>query len=230
MKKLALEPLARFKLERLCDAQHPEEVGGKLLGISEDNTTIVKDVFGIPNVAENRRSHYQEYSPAQYFLPLYERMVNLRSFGNFHSHPNGTIPSEGDMRACPGLNLWVIHHQKGEHTFTASYDYKHMEVLLLNEQQERRVSEFRGNRFFLGDVEIDRFGRLMADATSMELLKLPEKTRIAYQAFLQVKDRWHEVETKVLAKALNWGHPTVRKWLKKANKLVKLTRYGVRQR
>lgn len=228
--KLMLEPEARFKLERLCDHRHPQEVGGKLLGYFEGNDALVKDIFGVPNNSDQPNSRYKSYSPYQYFLPLYEKMVQLESFGSFHSHPNGTIPSEADMKSCSGLNLWVIHHRIGEHTFAASKDYQHLEVIMLNEPQERRVGGFRGNKFFLGDLEIDEFGRLLGDNKSLELLKLPDKTRRAYLKFLQLKDGWGDVQTKEIATALNSTPQTVRRWLKKASSLIKISRYGVREK
>lgn len=228
--KLLIEPLARFKLERLCDYKHPQEVGGKLLGQHINGAAVVKDIFAIPNSSQEPNRNYSSYSPYEYFLPLYEKMVSLQSFGQFHSHPNGTIPSESDMRACNGLNLWVIHHRIGEHTFAGSKDYQHLEVILLNEVQEKRVIGFRGNRFFLGDIEVDDFGRIITDEKTLELLQLPEKTRKAFIKFLQYKDRWGEVETKVLAEALNVTNQTVRKWLRKASKLVKLLKHGVKEK
>lgn len=228
--KMLVNPNCRFKLERLCDSKHPEEVGGKLLGIQEGNDVIVKDVFAIPNASNSRTTRYKEYSPCQYFLPLYEKMVMLTKIGNFHSHPNGTIPSEGDMKACPGLNLWVIHHRRGEHTFTASKNYEHLEVVLLNEPHEKSVAGFRGGQFFLGDLEIDSFGRLIGNEKSLALLNLPDKTRRAYIKFLQLKDRGGYVETKQLAEALNVTVQTVRNWLKKARKLVKTEYRGFKER
>lgn len=228
--KVLLDLDARFKLERLCDCMHPEEVGGKLLGAQEENNILINDVFAIPNASDTRRRSYKEYSPHQYFLPLYEKMTMLTQIGNFHSHPNGSIPSEVDMRACPGLHLWVIHHRRGEHTFTAAKNYEHLEVVLLNEPHEKRIGGFRGDQFFLGDLEIDNFGRLIGDTKSLELLRLPDKTRKAYLKFLQLKDRWGELETKKLAEALNVTPQTTRRWLKKASKLVRLTRSGIRER
>ena len=228
--KLLIEPMARFKLERLCDYKHPQEVGGRLLGELRDDDMVVVDIFAIPNASQQPTSEYKEYDPSKYFLPLYEQMVNLSSIGHFHSHPNGTIPSARDMEACSGLSLWIIHHRQGEHTFAGSKDYRHLEVILLNEPNERRVSGFRADKFFLGDIEIDNFGRVNADSKSLELLSLPEKTRRAYLKFLQIKDRWGETETKKLADALNVTNQTIRNWLKKASKLVRLTRYGVRER
>jgi len=228
--KLILEPTARFKLERLCDYKHPREVGGKLLGNRTEKTFIVKDIFAIPNASETPRNTYVEYSPYTYFLDIYEKIVKLSKIGNFHSHPNGTVPSEGDMKACSGLNVWLIHHNRGEHTFVSARNYEHLETILLNEPQERRSSGFLDNKFFLGDIEIDSFGRVIGEMKSLELLKLPEKTRIAYLKFLQLKDSWNEVETKQLAEALNVTRQTARNWLKKAKKLVRTTRYGFKER
>lgn len=228
--KISLDPQARFKLERLCDFKHPREVGGRLLGMKTDDGFLIKDIFAIPNASDTPTHSYKEYSPVKYFLPLYEQMTKQNGIGNFHSHPNGSIPSEQDMKSCSGLNLWVIHHRMGEHTFAGSKDYEHLEVVLLNEPQEIRVANFRGQSFFLGDLEIDVYGRLIGEKKSLELLKLPEKTRRAYLAFLQEKKDRYNVDAKNIAERLNVTKQTARNWLKKATKLVRVTRYGVRER
>ena len=228
--KLLIDPQARFKLERLCDYMYPQEVGGKLLGCIEGSDVILQDIFAVPNSAEQKNGHYLEYSPYKYFLPLYLKMVQLENLGNFHSHPNGTIPSEQDMKVCSGLNLWVIHHNRGEHTFTGAKNYEHLETILLNEAQEIRIGGFRGNKYFLGDLEVDNFGRLLGDNDSLELLKLPYKTRRAYLKFLQLNSgsaSWSRVQLKDLAIALNSTPTTVRKWLKNASNLIKISRYGI---
>jgi len=227
--KAILEPEARFKLERLCDYKYPQEVGGRLLGELKTDY-IIQDIFPIPNASQTPNNAYQPYSPYTYFLDLQQQILRKQEIGNFHSHPNGTVPSENDMKSCSGFNLWLIHHAQGEHTFVTSYNYQHLDIVSINEVQQRRNMGFRGTNFFLGDLEIDNFGRLIGEMRTLELLKLPEKTRIAYLKFLQLKNSCGDVDTKKLAESLNVTSQTARNWLKKASNLVRITRYGFTER
>lgn len=177
MEKIYVESEARFKIERLCDTHHPQEVGGYLLGATIESDIIVKDIFPVPNTSDSRQSQYKEHSWGNYWSDLYSKTIDLSRLGKFHSHPNGTIPSAGDMQACPELHLWVIHHSRGEHTYRASRNYRDREVLLLNEPRELVKPRFIGDSFQLGTVMIDDLGRLKIDQLSESLMELKGETR-----------------------------------------------------
>jgi len=178
MEKILIETEARFKLERLCDSRHPQEVGGYLLGCNIEDDTLIQDIFPVPNTSDNKTRSYKEHSWGEHWTNLYGKTVNLKAIGAFHSHPNGTIPSEGDMKACRGLNIWVIHHGIGQHTFSASRDFRNREVLLLNEKREViSKPHFVGDAFHLGTPIIRYNGRLELDGYSKETLKLKNETR-----------------------------------------------------
>jgi len=180
MEKIFIEPEARFKLERLCDGNHPQEVGGYLLGQKIENDILIKDMFPVPNIAEEleKRSHYKEHPWGDHWSGLYAESIDLHKQGKFHSHPNGSIPSTGDMKSCPNLHIWIIHHGVGQHTFVAARDCHNREVLLLNQPQEEITKpHFVGENFHLSTPIIRFNGRLELDGYSKEVLKLKDETR-----------------------------------------------------
>ena len=91
MEKILIEPEARFRLERLCDSNHPEEVGGYILGSKIENDIVIQDIFPVPNIADNKRSHFKEHNWGDHWSRLYGRTIGLEKFGRFHSHPSGSI-------------------------------------------------------------------------------------------------------------------------------------------
>ncbi len=180
MEKLLLEPEARFKFERLCDSWHPEEVGGYFLGIRDGDNTIIKDVFPVPNTAESskKRNTYGEHSWGDFWSQLYGKTVRLDILGKFHSHPNGSIPSTNDMKACPGLHIWLIHHKKGEHTFLAGRDYVNREVMLLNEPHEEIIKpHLKGDRLMLGISYVASSGVIHSHRATSKILTLKNESR-----------------------------------------------------
>lgn len=226
--RVMLSPLARTKLERLCDAKWPAEVGGELLGKNVDGDVFVSDVFAVPNVSSSPFDQYLAYEESKYFLPLFLKMTGLDHVGSFHSHPNSTVPSEKDMRSCPGFHLWVVHQKMGYHTFIAAKNYVHVEVELLNEVASVQSCMFRGDRFFFGDLHVNEFGKVVGDATSLILLKLSEKTRVAYIAVLKCGNGDRTVELKKVSEYLGVSNKTLRSWLRPAKDLVELRRGFVR--
>lgn len=226
--KVKLSPLARAKLERLCDSKWPEEVGGELLGKRIDGDLYVFDIFPVPNVSPSPTSKYLPFEGAKYFLPLALRAASLEHIGSFHSHPNSTVPSERDMQSCSGLHLWVIHQRMGYHTFVAAKEFIHVEVELLNEAASVQSCMFRGDRFFLGGLYINEFGKVVGDPTSLALLDMPEKTRLAYVSILKCDNGNGAVELKKVAEYLGVSSKTLRRWLRPAKALVELRRGFVR--
>jgi len=191
MEKILIEPEARFTLERLCDSFHPQEIGGFLLGEKIEGDSVIKRIFPVPNVSEKpRTNHYKKHSWGDHWSQMYSKTVNIEQLGDFHNHPNGTIPSTQDMRACPGLHLWVIHHQMGQHTFRASRDYQDREVLLLNEVREMTKPHFEGDLFHLGTIFVNSIGQLNINPYSEKILNLKNETRRIYLIAIQNVELW----------------------------------------
>lgn len=232
MKKVILDANARFKLERLCDALHPQEIGGVLFGSQESEVIWVTDIFPIANISENKNTTFKEHPWGDYWRDLYGYANKCKWLGTFHSHPNGTIPSEQDMRAYndSNLHLWVIHHSRGEHTFQTSIGLNHCQLELapvpVREATQLELTE-QGCK--LGDITIDEHGRLQMDNISAKILQLDEKHRVTFLAILKLKDKSDEFYITELIKKLNIGKPTVRNRLRKLEKM-KIVRHSYKDR
>jgi proteasome lid subunit RPN8/RPN11 len=233
MKKVILEAEARFKLERLCDAVHPQECGGALLGPQTSEIIWIKDIFPVPNVAEpDKNNTYKEHSWSSYWRDLYKASNKSNFLGTFHSHPNGTIPSEQDMRAYndSNLHLWVVHHDRGEHTFQASIGLTHANLELAPLScREVAIAELTDSGFRLGDIFLDEHGRVNTDNISSKLLTLNEKDRVTYIAALRIANKYRDFYVGDLAKKLNLTRPTTYARLKSLAK-SKLVSQGYKDR
>lgn len=214
MEKILIEPEARFRLERLCDSKHPQEVGGYFLGSQIEEDVLIQDIFPVPNTSDFKNRQYKEHNWGDHWTSLYGKTVALKALGRFHSHPNGSIPSEGDMKSCRGLNIWVIHHGRGQHTFSGSRDFKNREVLLLNEKREVITRpHFVGDSFHLSTPIIDRDGRLELDNYSKAVLTLKDETRKMLMLSLKHADPSNRVNLKRVVEESGRTKTTVRKHL-----------------
>jgi proteasome lid subunit RPN8/RPN11 len=222
--KVLVDPLVRSKLERLCDAKWPEEVGGELLGRVADGNIYILDCLPVPNVSTRPRDRYLPYEGTRYFLPLFLKTTGLEHVGSWHSHCDGTIPSEKDMITCPGVHMWIVHHQNGHHTYFASKNYVHVEVELLNETPRLRGCTFKAGRLILGEVGVNESGKIVGDGTSLMMWCLPEQTRAAYVVALKCRGDSPDVPIQNIASELGVSVRTARGWLKPAAGLVELRR------
>jgi len=169
MEKILLDSKAKLKLETLCDAKHPEEVGGYLLGYKYLEDTIIRDIFPVPNVEEGNKKYrtYREHSWGGYWCNLYASSIGLYKQGKFHSHPNGTIPSVRDIDACSDLWIWVIHHKMGQHTFIAARNSQNREIVYLKQPEEAIFTpHFVGEKFYLGIPIVNFLGKIELDEQS----------------------------------------------------------------
>jgi len=216
MEKILVEPEARFKFERLCDSHHPEEVGGHFLGVRVKDKTIVKEVFPVPNVIDNskKRNTYREHDWGDFWATTYSKTVNLEKLGKFHSHPNGAIPSTQDMKACPGLHMWLIHHNKGEHTFLAARNYVNLEVILINEPHEEvSCPQIKGDKLILGLGYVESSGHLEINGVVNSIVSLKDETRKILLLALQHRGYSNRVDLDEVVKRSNRTKTTVRKHL-----------------
>jgi proteasome lid subunit RPN8/RPN11 len=212
---LVLDESARFKLERLCDSLHPNEVGGYLLGTQEIGV-VVSDVCGIPNYSKTPGQQFQFGDSSHYYGDVAAKSVAKEVVGKFHSHPNGTIPSEGDMKACGGgIWLWVCHRAHGEHSFFAAEDFVNLEVTIQTSPQESHQPFLSMSRLNVGDLWINQWGKLDGNPKILRLLELDEKPRRAYLAFLQAPKDQNTKRASVyeIAKILNVSNRKARELL-----------------
>lgn len=232
MNSLALTGQARWFLENFCDREHPKEVGGILLGRTDvSGNFVVEDIFPIANHSETPNGQYIQAPGWDTVANFYARSRNLEVLGLFHSHPNGTIPSEQDMKAYDGkLGLWVIHHSVGKHSFAAARSLIHLPVQILSDVPlPVRSPVLMQDRANLGDMTIDQSGRLRASQLSLTLIQASEKARVAYLAIVnycsyQGRQRFN---TKAVAGYLSISQATMALRLKELDKLGLIKReYG----
>jgi proteasome lid subunit RPN8/RPN11 len=203
------------RLARLCDRRHPQEVGGYLLGTVDVNYSAV-DVFPVPNIS-GERGKYLAPSFGKAWASLYAETTGLTPIARFHSHPNGTVVSEQDMRACgSGVHVWVVHHGFNEHTYTAAENLRHLNVLIQPPQSGMRAVILTGDRLNLGEVWLNRSGEFEAAPTASHLLSLDGRSRRAYMAaILAPKEPGTGFITyTTLARILRANPGTVRDWMR----------------
>jgi len=194
----------------------------------------VNHVFPIQNASGNPR---HEYSAAEGWVNVakfYGRATGNPDVGLFHSHPNGTVPSEQDMKACAGrVELWVIHHAPGSHTYVAAENLRNLQVeLAASPTAQVQLPGFSDGRYYASAVHVDTHGRLEANPTTLALMKMSDKGRAAYLAALsnaRRKSEWNRdtvVTLGTLAEKLNVTRVTARKRLQEAERrgLVKIGR------
>jgi len=226
MEKIIIEPEARFKFERLCDSLHPEEVGGQFYGLRDGDHTIIKDVLPVPNISTKKNTTYIRHSWGDHWASMYGKTVQLDKLGKFHSHPTGAIPSTQDMKACPGLHLWLIHHRKGEHTFLAARDYVNREVVLINEPHaELNIPHIRGDKLILGHSFVDSSGIIQTSNSGSKIFTLKNETRRILILALQNSRYRNDVNLKEVVRRSGRTRSTVRKHLNLCREAGLLT-YG----
>lgn len=214
MEKILIEPEARFKFERLCDSHHPQEVGGYFYGIKDGDQTIIKDVFPVPNTSDKKNSQFKGHEWGDYWSTTYQKTIQMDKLGNFHSHPNGAIPSTQDMRACSGLHIWLIHHNKGEHTFIVARDYVNREVVLINEPHTEIIKpHLKGDTLVLGHSFVDSSGIIQSSFASSKILTLKNETRRLLILALQHRSWRDTVDLSEVVKRSGKTRATVRKHL-----------------
>jgi proteasome lid subunit RPN8/RPN11 len=215
---LLLSPSVNARLARLCDALHPHEIGGFLLGTVDVNYSAI-DIFPVINTSQDSTRQFQEHPWGKSWVQLYSKMAGIRSIARFHSHPNGAIVSERDVRACGReLHLWIIHHGLGKHTYVAALNLRHVEVAVQTTQMEAKRVMLMEDRLHLGDVSLTKSGGLEAAPLADRLLRLDEKSRRAYMAALTAPPNPRRVDNFVtyaeLAVMVSSTPSTVREWMK----------------
>jgi len=97
-------------IEACAVSRFPEEACGLLVGRHRDGTVIVSDAHESPNIAADRRNHFEVDPGLRLRLQRTVREQGDDIVGIFHSHPSGDpTPSATDQAAIwePDL-LWLI--------------------------------------------------------------------------------------------------------------------------
>lgn len=99
--KLTTEHLDQIR--RHGEQTFPEECGGLLLGVMENDGRVIREVLSLENVRRDSRHNRVELSPLDYAGA--EREATKRGlgvWGYYHSHPNHpAIPSGFDLDHAP---------------------------------------------------------------------------------------------------------------------------------
>lgn len=99
--KLTTEHLDQIR--RHGEQTFPEECGGLLLGVMENDGRVIREVLSLENVRRDSRHNRVELSPLDYARA--EREATKRGlgvWGYYHSHPNHpAIPSGFDLDHAP---------------------------------------------------------------------------------------------------------------------------------
>jgi proteasome lid subunit RPN8/RPN11 len=82
---------------------YPEECGGLLLGVVENDVRVVREVLPLENVRKDSRHNRVEISPLDYSRAEREAAKrDLGVWGYYHSHPNHpAVPSGFDLDHAP---------------------------------------------------------------------------------------------------------------------------------
>ncbi len=90
-------------ISRHGEQTFPEECGGLLLGLMENEVRVIREVLPLENVRRDSRHNRVELSPLDYARA--EREATQRGlgvWGYYHSHPNHpAIPSGFDLDHAP---------------------------------------------------------------------------------------------------------------------------------
>jgi proteasome lid subunit RPN8/RPN11 len=81
----------------------PEECGGLLLGVIENDVRVIREVLPLENIRKDSRHNRVEISPLDYAKAEREAAKrDLGVWGYYHSHPNHpAVPSGFDLDHAP---------------------------------------------------------------------------------------------------------------------------------
>ena len=99
--KLTADQIEQIK--RHGESAFPEECGGLLLGVIENETRVILEVAPLENIRKDSRHNRVELDPRDYLRAEREAAKrNLGVWGYYHSHPNHpAIPSGFDLEHAP---------------------------------------------------------------------------------------------------------------------------------
>lgn len=105
-------------IRRHGERTYPEECGGLLLGVVEDDVRVIREVLPLENVRKDSRHNRVEISPLDYSRAEREAAKrDLGVWGYYHSHPNHpAVPSGFDLDHAP-FTEWsylIVSVREGE--------------------------------------------------------------------------------------------------------------------
>lgn len=119
---LSLEQIHRIYEEALD--RYPKECCGILLGERKGGLRTVKDVYTVPNAAEEKRHHFAISEEMVLSAELMALENNYEILGVYHSHPDcEAIASLEDRNfAIPGNSYPIISVKNGQVTGIISWE------------------------------------------------------------------------------------------------------------
>ena len=90
-------------IRRHGELTYPEECGGLLLGVLEDDVRTIREVLPLENVRRDSRNNRVELDPLAYARAEREAARRgLGVWGYYHSHPDHpAVPSRFDLEHAP---------------------------------------------------------------------------------------------------------------------------------
>lgn len=135
----------------LCASNRNLEMGGYFFG---SNDTI-KAFLPTPNAHQQPSAYHQEYSNATLFAECYSKMIGEPIIADMHTHPNGTVASEGDRKYIEAMRYkyHLLISDKG-----SSWDW-----FILNRQ-------FQSVSFVHNEMEIEVYSEAICAEMGMDFL------------------------------------------------------------
>jgi proteasome lid subunit RPN8/RPN11 len=98
-----LQPEHIEQIKRHGEQTYPEECGGLLLGLKEENLRLIREVLPLENIRKDSRHNRVEINPLDYSRAEREAAKRgLGVWGYYHSHPNHpAVPSGFDLDHAP---------------------------------------------------------------------------------------------------------------------------------
>lgn len=128
-----------------------KEMGGFFFGEEENITAFLP----MPNYADNEYSQY-DFGNTKSIAKHFARMVDGNIIGDMHTHPSGTVPSQGDSGYINGME-WKFHiiiADKGDRDF---------EWFALSRKMQSVAVVY-------SDVELSAYGELLAREIGLKSL------------------------------------------------------------
>jgi proteasome lid subunit RPN8/RPN11 len=181
-----------------------KEQGGFFLG--KGNELIIPKF--IPNVSKEPHQEYRMPKNYAIFLELEQDLHNLYTFIHFHTHPNHTIVSEGDLKCARQSNYSHIYvllsFDASKKSFTwRAYDLngeeQYINFISKEYDEFKKYYTEKLGLLHLGDCIVTENGEiLMSDPLGKAIMSIDLDTLSVYKYLLNLKeqDRYFSMPTK----------------------------------
>ena len=169
-----------------------QEHGGVFFGTD----TEFKSFLPIPNFSQSPQNSFS-MGNAKYYVAEFGKMIGQKPVAGMHTHPNGTIPSEGDSRyiktsECP-LEIVITKNEDKYKWFCFDRNLKHVNLYFRDDELEKSfllLTQSFG-MLDLGRVLVSPKGELLCEnAKGKSFLNIDSDAMIIDKWFDQNKNIW----------------------------------------